>query len=111
MAIDLIGTNGYLYALQLVNDDFYIAKPVSQLLYPKTRESLWLFLDTLKALFFFKDFLCTTANRAKMELNRRAANNALPTLNTSFPSFASTSTSSPTSSHSSPFIFTSPSHP
>lgn len=49
-----LGTNGYLYALQLVNDEFYIAKPISQLLYPKELESLELFLDTLKALFFLK---------------------------------------------------------
>ncbi|KAI9317957.1 hypothetical protein BX666DRAFT_1856666, partial [Dichotomocladium elegans] len=70
MAIDLIGTNGYLYALQLVNDDFYIAKPVSQLLYPKTRESLWLFLDTLKALFFFKVRCCTSKEYRSHLLHR-----------------------------------------
>lgn len=54
------GTNGYLYALRLVDDDFFIAKPISQLIYPKEHESLDLFLETIKSLFFLK-VRCSTS--------------------------------------------------
>ncbi|ORZ02533.1 hypothetical protein BCR43DRAFT_481690 [Syncephalastrum racemosum] len=106
VAIDFIGTTGYIYVLRLVNDDFFIAKPVSPLIYPKEPQNFHLFQDTLKGLFFFKYTLQTTAKSAKKALYQRKASVALPTLNASAPS-ASTAATRTSTSLSSPLIYTS----
>ncbi|ORZ02528.1 hypothetical protein BCR43DRAFT_12559 [Syncephalastrum racemosum] len=112
VAIDFIGTTGYLYLLRLVNDDFFIAKPVSQLLYPREHHHMQLFLDTIRSFFLLRGFLLSSDKLIRKGLYQQGIKNALPTLNTPAP-VTTSSPPAPTATESlsfPPLIFSSPSH-
>ncbi|ORZ04486.1 hypothetical protein BCR42DRAFT_497012 [Absidia repens] len=67
IAMDFIGTTGYMYALTKTTDDFFIATPFSRLAIPKKIENLHVFKKTLESPFFYKAFLLRTAKVVKKQ--------------------------------------------
>ncbi|CAO3601465.1 unnamed protein product [Absidia cylindrospora] len=100
IAMDFIGTTGYMYLLTKTTDDFFIAKHVSRLVIPKQVENLDVFKKTL---FFFKDFLQRSAKVVKKQAYQQHLENSLPSLD--IPSSIADSTSSMSSSM---YIFSTP---
>ncbi|ORZ09570.1 hypothetical protein BCR42DRAFT_423677 [Absidia repens] len=83
MAMDFIGTSGYLYSLHLTKN-VYVASTVCPMILPTDFSHLSLLKDTIKFLFVWKDFLAdvikgTKISMKKEEMNSRARLNSTPT--------------------------------
>ncbi|KAI8089196.1 uncharacterized protein BX664DRAFT_358771 [Halteromyces radiatus] len=70
MAMDFVGTTGYLYQLEFKNN-MYIPSLLSELILPTNINQMDQFKDTIKALFMFKNFLADVTSDVKRHLDRQ----------------------------------------
>ncbi|ORZ13590.1 hypothetical protein BCR42DRAFT_66801 [Absidia repens] len=70
MAMDFVGTTGYLYQLEFKNN-VYIPSLLSSLILPTNINQMDQFKDTIKALFMLKNFLADMTSDVKRDLGKQ----------------------------------------
>lgn len=86
IAAEFTGSAGYLYRLELVNSDYYVAYPIDTLCLPRGIHDLAVFRNTIKLLFERRSFLVELSDVMKaclledsmQSLVRRPRNNTPP---------------------------------